>query len=1037
MDQPDEQLSARRGLVAAAAVLLTLGALLPARLAAKGCAESLLGQPLQPPSNLWGDVQPQSVLLDATNWTGSQLANMQYPISMAVDIENGWIFHAFYGGLSIWDARTDPANPARVVRLGGWEGQIPNWGRGGEFNTPVIAIDAPAGVDTIMALGGYPTIGLTIWDTTTKSMPRQLYQDYGDKFTWQVYAARIAGRDYVFAASFTPGGDQGVFVYDMTTARNYTACYENRSSGQVNCPGVYLAEMDPAYTKYVSGLQAGSRHFLVTSGGDTSSTGIKIWDISSPTAPILVVQDFQGFGTWGATHGVAMWTNAGRHYLAARRSQGSTESGYIFDITTCLTTGCANLQSLQLWQSPQLKPFPDSQNWLSSTASHSGSVPFVHFGHFDPCRDAWQAPLRSEYLYNVSNPAQPVDVSPTATTVHEGITVDYWSWYYSDFFRGFAHFYPRMAKFHGEYLYRAAGTIFDVHKIAGVAAPPVANFTWSPDPVYSGEPISFANTSSGDPTTFAWTFQDGNPTTGSGSSTPTTFTSPGGKSASVDVINAHGVFTNPGVFQAQLAASRGTTTALAEKPSAVARAPRGKVALVPWVAQSDDAEVELSDLYLYNPGPQAAHLTISYRNRGVPQPNPPQLERTLPPAATLEVLALLGQLHVSDTSGFIFVEAQDGDPQPMAAGFHSRFVAGKRFGEMLPGFTLSDTAASTGPSVSHLIGLQDTTERGTGFGITNPGFEPVTYSLRFFDADGTLLGSQPARTLPGFGQEQLDRAAQQALGVNGESDYRIEIETDGGDTVFPFAAGRWLGSQDPTLLSAQREGGGTRQYLLGMVNGLGARRTRWSSDAVLVNPTDQPMAVTLRFVGALGQGKVSGPRRKQLRAGATLRLEDVLEQEFGIEIGSGVVVVDSPGAGGVYPLVLGDAYNTGAANPHGDLAAAVDERALPAAGGAQVIIGLRDDRAFDASLWLYNPLGQSARAELTFRALDGRTLATMITNVGAGKVAIVPVRAKRGLPRSYEGAFTVEVAGRVLAGAEMVDEGTSDRAFTFAQQLRP
>lgn len=512
---------------------------------AKGCAESLVGQSLQPPISLWGNLEPASVALNATNWTGSQAPTTRFPITTSIDIENGWIFHSFYGGLSIWDAKTDPANPQRVAMLGGFEGQIPGWKATGEFTQVVQYIDAPEGVDDIAVLGALPTLGVTIWDTSIKSSPRQLYQDLG-KFSYQVYAARIGGRDYAFAGDFQ-SNSIGVHVYDMTAARSFTGapCAESTNGGDTHC-GVYVRRIGGAEpVKYVNGLQVGNRHFLVTSGGDSTSSGIKIWDVTTPSAPTLVVQGFQDFTTNGATHGVAMWTHNGRHYLAARHTKrirpNNFDYGRIFDITTCLTTGCSNLPSLEIWSTDKLKPYPESTYWLSATFSRSGNVPFIYFGNHDVCRDN-EAPLQTEYLYDVSNPATPVDIvtpipnAPKTIVTEEGKTVDYWSWYYSDLVRGFAHMGPRMAKFSGPYLYRAAATIFDVHQWKGAAqGPPVASFLLPTTPIYMGDPVTFTSNSSGAPTSFDWTFQDGSPASSTGSSAQVIFSSPGDKSVSLTV----------------------------------------------------------------------------------------------------------------------------------------------------------------------------------------------------------------------------------------------------------------------------------------------------------------------------------------------------------------------------------------------------------------------------------------------------------------------------------------------------------------------
>jgi PKD repeat protein len=516
--------------------VLVLGCVLlsPAGVWAKGCAESLPGPAQPPPSALWQgtDLEPGTILLDATRWTGSQLPNSSFPISTSVDIENGWVFHSFYGGFSIWDARTNPAAPARVALIGGFEGGFPGWPRVGEFTQVVFYIDAPEGNDNLAAIAAISPLGVTIWDTSNKTAPRELYQDTS-KFSYQVYAARIGGRDYAFAADFQ--ADQGLHVYDMTAAKGLASSPCVQGSGA--CPGVYLGRIGAKEpTKYVAGLAVGNRHFVVKSGGDSSGTGISIWEVTNPQQPSRVVEDFRGFAQFGSTHGVAMWSQDGHHYLAARQ-KGDAK---IFDVTSCLTTGCSGLQNLEIW-SKAIKPYPESLYWLSTTFSRSGNTPFVYFGNHDTCRQGEEA-FQTEYLFNVSTPAAPTDVTPPGKVVDQGESVDYWSWYYSDTVRGYAHFGPRVAKFNGPYLYRAAATIFDIHQWKGGAAvPPVANFTWSPDTIYAGDLVTFTSTSTGSPTGYSWTFPDGNPPSATGDrSAQSTFSTPGAKQVGLTASNAQG-----------------------------------------------------------------------------------------------------------------------------------------------------------------------------------------------------------------------------------------------------------------------------------------------------------------------------------------------------------------------------------------------------------------------------------------------------------------------------------------------------------------
>jgi hypothetical protein len=488
--------------------LLVLGSLFGGAVPvqAKGCAE---GSPAAPvPGDLWGELQPERILIDATKWTGSQRPTMAYQISTSVDIENGFVFDSFYGGFSIWDARTNPGNPQRLGIVGGYEGMFPSWPQLTEFTQIVFYIDAPAGDDSIAAVAAITPVGLSIWDTADKSSPRPLYQDKG-KFMYQVYTARIGGRDWAFGADFQ--SSNGLHLYDMTAARAYSWCAEDKTAGQTNCPGVYKQRIGlQEATKYVHGLAVGNRHFVVKSGGYLGARGVQIWEVTTPTSPQLVMEDFRTTtGANGFIYGMAMWTQGSRHYLALRQAGDAK----IFDITTCLTQGCSNLNGLLVWQQA-LKPYPESLYWLSVTFSRSGNTPFLYFGNHETCRQG-KAAGQTEYLFDVSNAAAPREVTPKNTLVVDGETadetVDYWSWYYSTYNKGFSHFGPRAAKFHGPYLYRAGATLFDVHRWT-ISTPPTPNFTSAPLVVYAGDPVTFTSTSTGTITTYNWTFQDGTPT---------------------------------------------------------------------------------------------------------------------------------------------------------------------------------------------------------------------------------------------------------------------------------------------------------------------------------------------------------------------------------------------------------------------------------------------------------------------------------------------------------------------------------------------
>jgi len=493
-------------LVSSMAVLTcaaVLGATLlsPSPALAKACSESAIAPRTVPPS-LWGELQSVSVAQDATNFTGNTRADTRFPMATGIDIENGYIFLAAYFGFQIWDIRTAPETPVKLGVVDGWSGAFASWVSGSsEVDQIIRAIDAPAGDDTLAAVGGINPAGLSIWNTQNKSQPALLYQDAPSKHVYQVYAATIGGHAYAFAAVYE--GDAGIFAYDMTAARQLSRCLEDRTvtPGATTCPGVYKGRVFNGSSQYVHGMPFGQRHFLVRSAGSRPPRSVNLYDVTNPAIPVAVTSGYSGT----FTAGVALWSQGNIAYLAVRTANKVN----IHDVTTCLTTGCASLPAPIA--SVSVAPVPESDEWKSVDFSRSGTTPMLFIGNHDLCH-ANESLSHTEYVFDVSNPLAPRDITPPGILVDLGETVDYWSWYYSDFIRGFGNTAPRGGKFNGAYLYRADLTLFDVHKWNGhVPTAPVASFTWSPGEIYAGDPVSFTDTSQGTVTSRTWSFQDGTP----------------------------------------------------------------------------------------------------------------------------------------------------------------------------------------------------------------------------------------------------------------------------------------------------------------------------------------------------------------------------------------------------------------------------------------------------------------------------------------------------------------------------------------------
>ena len=178
---------------------------------------------------------------------------------------------------------------------------------------------------------------------------------------------------------------------------------------------------------------------------------MQIWDVTNVGSPQLVVR-FLGSGAH--PNAAAFWHDDQRNkdYLGVR----TTFDARIYDVSACTDgDGCSSTQIQQTWQATLVAPIATD----FVTFSRSGTTPYLYFG----TDDKHSAGLQREFLFNVSDPAAPVEVSPKATINVGGSVVDYWGYYYEGNASGYNQVMPRVAVFDGTNLYRAAWTLFDIH----------------------------------------------------------------------------------------------------------------------------------------------------------------------------------------------------------------------------------------------------------------------------------------------------------------------------------------------------------------------------------------------------------------------------------------------------------------------------------------------------------------------------------------------------------------------------------------------
>ncbi len=474
---------------------------------------------------------------DSTQWRSFTIPGVAtgHELFHSLDIVGTHLYVVYNAGLQVWSiGGGDAEDPALLEAADGWRGDFfsfPEPGENDYFTDDIAALDPTGGnQDVLIAVAGRDTVGLSIWKhTLAPSDLDQLYQDLGSN-TVQVRVAEHLGRSYAFAA-----GGTGVKVYDMTQAAGLASpCLDE--SGTV-CPGVYRGELgDMASGGYLDVIERNGKLYVAVSDGNplpARPLGLEIWEVDNPAVPSTAVRRFSGLAT--DTRGPALFEHGGTYYVAVIDRLASNRTIRIYDVDSCLDgNGCSSVGA-PVW-SRALPPRSVPAEFLTYSASFS--TPFLYYGFQGINLEGTKLEqlLDLSTLGTTNAIVEVTDDGDTYTDSCTGNTVDYWGDYYAANGHGLRNLSPRVGKFRGDYFYRAAFGILDVHK--KTVSTPALEID-GPTEGCPGEAASFqvtANNCTPDPPTasYDWTASGSPEITGNGTaSVDITWTTPGNKTVMV------------------------------------------------------------------------------------------------------------------------------------------------------------------------------------------------------------------------------------------------------------------------------------------------------------------------------------------------------------------------------------------------------------------------------------------------------------------------------------------------------------------------
>jgi len=301
---------------------------------------------------------------------------------------------------------------------------------------------------------------------------------------------------------------------------------------------------------------------------------------------------------------------------------------------------------------------------------------------------------------------------------------------------------------------------------------------------------------------------------------------------------------------------------------------------LPVVAHTPGTKLFLSDVRLYNPGPQAKTFSLYYVGAGQTGATASKDVRTVNPG---QVLALndvvVSEYGFADSIGEMTIVTSDTTFQTTSRAYN--VSDNGTFGLFIPGIrTSGGLALGTGTATAN--GLAQTDGFHTNVGFTEVSGFPVTVHMDLFDGNGNLLASRESTTGPYTSVIIPFIISDRGLPStsNFRADFRVVSATG---RVIPFATYVDNVTGDGSYQSAVNPPLSADDVIVAQTSHVtGANSDFFRTDLNITNLDTVPVTVTVSLLPLLLAGTPGPPKVYVIAPGQTLARLDVLASEFGL-----------------------------------------------------------------------------------------------------------------------------------------------------------